>query len=170
MNRYQIAKLVSWANHLHTRKRLQKVVYMLQAAGCPLAAEFSLHHFGPYSEEVARLTDEMVRHSLLEEQAHDNSMGKQYSYRLPAPVQRQLDELEKSERGRELAEALVPFELQAKELLAADLKTLEYASTISFFRSIGDDWDAAVKSAAAYTHTPVSAMKTALPLAIHMAG
>ena len=170
MTRFQLATLVSWASPLKTRKRLQKVVFMLQAAGCRLDTDFTLHHYGPYSEDLARLTDEMVRQGFLEEQEEENGRGKQYSYRLPAPVQRQLDELEKSERGRELAEALVPFELQAKELLAADLKTLEYASTISFFRSIGDDWDAAVKSAAAFKHTLVPVMKTALPLAKQMTG
>ena len=61
MNRYQLAKLVEWAGCLHTRKRLQKLVYMLQSAGCPLEAEFTLHHYGPYSQEIAGLSDAMVR-------------------------------------------------------------------------------------------------------------
>jgi hypothetical protein len=37
MNRYQLAKIVDWAGTLETRKRMQKVVYLLQVAGCPLA-------------------------------------------------------------------------------------------------------------------------------------
>ena len=62
MTRYQLAKLVEWAGTLNSRKRLQKVVFMLQAAGCPLQAEFYLNHYGTYSlEDVTRLTDEMVR-------------------------------------------------------------------------------------------------------------
>src|SRR5713226_2600892 len=35
MTRYQLAKLVQWAGTLRTRKRMQKVVYLLQLAGCP---------------------------------------------------------------------------------------------------------------------------------------
>ncbi len=170
MTRFQLAKLVSWASPLKTRKRLQKVVYMLQAVGCRLDTEFTLHHYGPYSEDLARLTDEMVREGFLEEVEEENGRGKQYSYRLPATVQGQLEALEATDRGREYAAAIAPFESKAKELLATDLKTLEYASTISFFRSIGDDWDSAVKSAAAFKHIPIPVMKTALPLAKQMAG
>lgn len=55
MTRYQLAKLVEWAGELRSRKRLQKVVYLLQAAGAPIEAEFTLHHYGPYSFDVAQL-------------------------------------------------------------------------------------------------------------------
>ena len=44
MKRYQLAKLIEWSGEsLKTRKRLQKVVYLLQAAGCPLDADYTLH-------------------------------------------------------------------------------------------------------------------------------
>ncbi len=163
MNRYQLAKLVSWANCLHTRKRLQKVVYLLQAAGCPLEAEYTLLHYGPYSEELARLTDEMVRLSLLNEQANDNSMGKQYSYMVSEAAQKEITELEATGPGQRWAAELAPFQPTAKELLAADLKQLEYASTIVFFRRQGCDWDTAVEKAATFKNTPT--VKNALPLA-----
>ena len=163
MTRFQLAKLVSWASPLKTRKRLQKVVFMLQAAGCRLDTDFTLHHYGPYSEDLARLTDEMVRQGFLEEQEEENGRGKQYSYRLPVTIHHQLDEMEKTERGRELAAAIVPFESQVKELLTADLKTLEYASTILYFRARGCDWETAVQSAIDFKHT--AAVRDALPLA-----
>ena len=63
MNRYQLAKIVQWAGTLRSRKRMQKMIFLLQAAGCPLDADYDLHHYGPYSQDVARLTDEMVRRS-----------------------------------------------------------------------------------------------------------
>ena len=79
MNRYQLAKIVDWAGTLETRKRMQKVVYLLQVAGCPLGADYTLHHYGPYSQEVARLTDEMVQTGILTETAtrmiHGNRSG-----------------------------------------------------------------------------------------------
>ena len=82
MNRYQLAKIVDWAGTLETRKRMQKVVYLLQVAGCPLGADYTLHHYGPYSHDVARLTDEMVQASLLVEKTTSNAVGQQYSYSL----------------------------------------------------------------------------------------
>ena len=65
MNRYQLAKIVQWAGTLRSRKRMQKMIFLLKAAGCPLDADYDLHHYGPYSQDVARLTDEMVREKLL---------------------------------------------------------------------------------------------------------
>ena len=163
MTRYQLAKIVSWAGDLQARKRLQKVVYLLQSAGCPLRAEFSLHHYGPYSEELARLTDEMVRQSLLEEQSSEHSQGKQYSYRLSAAAAREITDLEATKPGQVWAGELAGFEAMAKQLLAEDLKQLEYASTIVYFRNQDNDWEAAVAKAETFKLTP--AVKNALSLA-----
>ncbi len=153
MNRYQLAKLVEWADRLHTRKRLQKVVYMLQSNGCPFDAEFTLHHYGPYSQEVARLSDEMVRNALLEESVGQNMMGHEYSYQLPDSTRRQIADLEASAQGRGWADQIRPFESLAKELVAAELKQLEHASTIVFFRRRGLDWPTAVEKACAFKKT-----------------
>src|SRR5258706_10557443 len=62
MNRLQLATLLSWAGDsgIQGRKRLQKVVFFLQQAGCPLDCQYTLHHFGPYSRDVADTCDEMV--------------------------------------------------------------------------------------------------------------
>ena len=91
MDNYQLAKLVQWAGTLHTRKRLQKVVYLLQSRNCPLEADFFLHHYGPYSNEVARLTDALVKNELLVEHESETLSGKKYDYTLS---QRALDSLE----------------------------------------------------------------------------
>lgn len=145
MTRYQLSKLVSWADTLHTRKRLQKVVFMLQAAGCPLGADFILHHYGPYSEELARLTDEMVRAALLEEQTSENGVGQQYSYKLRPQAQEKLRSLEQSERGRPLSAQMVRFEPLARVLLSADLPDLEVAATVLYFRRQNHDWPEAIE-------------------------
>lgn len=153
MNRYQLAKLVDWTDCLRTRKRMQKVIYLLQSAGCPLDAEFTLHHYGPYSEEVARLTDEMVRSALLEEQASENALGRQYSYRLPEPIRQQVAAVEATEQGQAWAAELARFEPLARELLGADPKQLEYASTIVYFRRKGYAWPESVEKACAFKGT-----------------
>jgi uncharacterized protein YwgA len=119
-----LAKLISWAGTLHSRKKMQKVVFMLQAAGCPLDAEFYLHLYGTYSEDVARLTDEMVRKGLLEEETKPTPSGSQYSYRLSDQISQQMVELEETEDGKKRASELAPFEAKAKSLLQADVKQL----------------------------------------------
>jgi uncharacterized protein YwgA len=163
MNRYQLAKLVQWAGCLRARKRLQKVVYMLQSAGCPLDAEFTLHYYGPYSQDVAGLSDEMVRIKLLDETEEENMVGQGYSYKLPENTERQIAEFENSAEGRTWTEQLSGYEKLAKKLLKEDLRRLEYASTIVYFRSQGVDWPTAVEKARQFKKT--DAVRNAEPLA-----
>jgi uncharacterized protein YwgA len=145
MTRYQLAKLVEWAGSLHSRKRLQKVVFLLQASGCPFDADYTLHHYGPYSQEVARLSDEMVQVGLLDESSEPNQVGMQYSYALSQVAATEMVQLEKSPKGKKLEKPLSPFEARAKELLNTDLKLLEVASTMVFFRKQGHSWPESVE-------------------------
>jgi uncharacterized protein YwgA len=163
MTRYQLAKLVSWAGRVDARKRLQKVVYLLQAAGCPLEADFFLHHYGPYSQDVARLTDEMVRANLLREEEEPLSQGSRYSYRLPESVEEQLSTSETTPHGKHGLERMEPFESIAKRLFHEDLRMLEYASTIVYFHQQTNEWQEAVAKAERFKGT--SAVRSALSIA-----
>jgi hypothetical protein len=150
MDRYQLAKIVGWAGTLHSRKRMQKVVYLLQQAGCPLEADYILHRYGPYSQDVARLTDEMVGVNLLQEQSESNPLGQQFSYRLGERARARVAEFEATPEGRTFSRRMAGFEAEARRLLGADLKELEVASTIVFFRRQGNDWSVAVERACAF--------------------
>jgi uncharacterized protein YwgA len=150
MNHYQLGKLVQWAGTLQSRKRMQKVVYLLKCAGCPLDADFFLHHYGPYSTDVAQATDQLVRLNLLEETAEGNAVGQQFSYSVPAPALQSLRAFEMTDDGREAARLLKPFEPIARELLQLDIPVLEYASTIAFFQNQKADWNESFKSACAF--------------------
>jgi uncharacterized protein YwgA len=134
MERYHIGKLVQWAGTLNSRKRLQKVAYLLEAAGCALACDHYLHHYGPYSSQVASLTDEMVKDGLLEEYEKVNTVGVTYSYRLSRHAKADLIEFENSTRGTDLHKKIEKFEALSKKLLKTDLTVLELASTVAFFR------------------------------------
>jgi len=147
MNRYQLAKIVEWAGTLHSRKRMQKVVYLLQVAGCPLESDYILHHYGPYSQDVARLTDEMVRVNLLEEQSESIPVGQQYSYRLGDRAKERVAEFEGTSEGRSWSGRMADYEGKARRLFRADLKELEIASTIVYFHRQGHDWPLAVEKA-----------------------
>lgn len=144
MTRYQLAKLVQWAGTLRTRKRLQKVAYLLQAAGCPFDDEFGLHLFGPYSANVAECADDMTNLGLLQEECIGNMAGKQYNYSLTEDAQARLAALESTAEGQAWAQELAPYEARAKELLTTDVRDLEVAATVVFFRRQGYDWPEAV--------------------------
>jgi uncharacterized protein YwgA len=147
MTRYQLAKLISWVETLHSRKRLQKVVAMLQAAGCPIEADFRLHHFGPYSDDLAHLADEMTQAKLLIEEEISIAIGSTYDYRLSDKAKKLLYEFEATPQGKQQAAAFEKYRSQAQRLLNVDLKDLEHAATIAYFRKSGLNWAKAIDKA-----------------------
>jgi len=154
MNRYQLAKIVRWAGTFRSRKRMQKLIFLLQAAGCPLDVEYDLHHYGPYSQDVAQLTDELVREKLLGETAEPHPYGQQYSYVLSEDASRQIVEYEAGPGGSVSAEEMAKFHSLARKLYDTDLKELEVAATIVFFRKQGVDWAAAVEKTCQFKNLP----------------
>lgn len=121
------------------RKRLQKVVYFLQQAGCPLDCAYTLHHFGPYSLDVADACDEMVAAGLIEEEATLQSWGTRYSYKLKPRTQAFLDQADDP--------SMESFREQGAELIAEDLWLLELGSTIQFYYGQTRNWDHAFEKA-----------------------
>lgn len=157
MDRYQLATLVEWAGTLETRKRLQKVVYLLQAAGCDLDVEYTLHHYGPYSSDVATLTDEMVRTGLLDEEEKPNAAGRSFSYQLSPRARSEVGKLRQDVNPPERLGPLSKHAYLAKALLKEpDLRKLELAATVAYFyqREPNRGWDAARSAAAKFKHLP----------------
>ena len=151
MDRYQLARLVQWAEdiggQLKSRKKMQKVVFLLQCAGCPFNAEYSLHHYGPYSAEVAQLTDELVQIGVLNEESSVNHVGRQFSYRLTDQAKEAVAAFEESVQGRPARDEMSRFADRAKELLREEIPRLEYGATIAYFRAKGFDWDESFQKA-----------------------
>jgi uncharacterized protein YwgA len=141
MNRLQLATLLSWAgeNGLRGRKRLQKVVFFLQQAGCPLDCRYTLHHFGPYSRDVADACDEIVAAGLVDETGGSAGADMQYTYRLKATTHELLQKTPDAQMNR--------FEKLGTELINENLWTLELGSTILFFYCQAADWDHALARA-----------------------
>ena len=151
MIKYHLAKLVDWVGNLETRKRMQKIVYLLQAAGCPFEADFFLHRFGPYSQDVARITDELVAIGILEETASENQVGRQFSYCLTTSGREKIAALEAKPDTQEYCDRLSVFGDLAKDLAATGLRDLEVASTMAYYHhDLGLDWDQAKVSACSF--------------------
>lgn len=147
MTNYHLAKLVEWTGTLKTRKGMQKLVYLLQANGCPFDAGYRLHHFGPYSDDVAEIADDLVRRGFLQERAVANAAGKQFNYSLTAKAAASIAELEATPRGASRHAELAGFETLAQDLVRRDVRELELAATIVFFRQQHHEWPAAVEKA-----------------------
>lgn len=157
MTRYQLAKIVEWAGTFQSRKRMQKLIFLLQASGCPLDVDYDLHHYGPYSQDVAMLTDQMVGANLLTETKEARPYGEQYSYALTEGARRQILEYEAGPRGSGPAEEMARFQALGRELYECDLRELEIASTIVFFRKQRLDWKTAVEKTRQFKNLPSDA-------------
>jgi uncharacterized protein YwgA len=161
MNRHQLATLLSWAGEqgFSRRKRLQKVVFFLQQAGCDLGCHYTLHHFGPYSQDVADACDEMVAAGLVIETGGPQSTTKQYSYTLKPEIRDSVSTTPESQ--------IQQFQTLGKELIETDLWQLELGSIILFFHRQKSDWNQALEEACNFrTVSPtVDASQSALNLA-----
>lgn len=144
MTRVQLAMLIRWLEPLQSRKRLQKVTFLLQAAGWPGSLDFQLHSHGPYSLELSRLCEEMVQSGLVREQPMSGSAGRQYAYSLSELGRLRLGTFETT--SRESVAALAGFEGLARRLASVDLPTLESTATIVYLR-LQADWAQAVQKA-----------------------
>lgn len=142
MDKLALATLLSWNEAIEGRKRLQKITYLLQAAGYPADANFILHHYGPYSRDISQTSDELVSLKILEEKKRETQWGTVYHYEL-------------TDHGRELLlkanasrlEELERFQTLAEEFKPLSTRQLEIGSTIAFFHRQSHDWDEAVRSA-----------------------
>ncbi len=154
MNRLQLATLLSWAgsNGISGRKRLQKVVFFLQQAGCKLDCTYTLHHFGPYSRDLVDACDDMVSAGLIVETGGPS----QYCYSLSKGTE---SLIAKSPEAK-----MLTFRDLAIELLKEDLWLLELGSTILYFYRQVDDWGRALVEACKYKNVSVSDHKSAASL------
>jgi len=144
MTRVQLAMLIGWLEPLQSRKRLQKVAFLLQAAGWPGNLDFELHSHGPYSLELSRLCEELVQSGLVREEPVAGTAGRQYAYSLSELGRLRLNSFEAS--SQPTVAALARYEGLARRLSTVDLPTLEIASTMVYLR-LQVDWTQAVLKA-----------------------
>ncbi len=149
MNRLQLATLLSWsgAHGLQGRKRLQKVVFFLQQAGCPLGCQYTLHHFGPYSRDVADICDEMVAAHLIDESGGSQNGSMQYTYKLKPSTGQLLANSPDDEMKR--------YQPLGESLMNENIWTLELGSTILYFYRQLQDWEEAMRKACGFKKVSV---------------
>ena len=172
MTKYQLAKLILMAGGLKSRKRVQKTVHLLQAAGCALGVDFRLHYYGPYSRELADTLDRMTRADVLVETPQETQVGTQYDYKFEEQMRESLEAYERTPRGEAAKEEMETYEELLETLCDTRPRVLELASTIVAFREAGLGWDEALGETAGFKSEPTDsrAMDAARELAHTVVG
>ena len=113
-----------------------------------MGCQYTLHHFGPYSRDVADTCDEMVAAGLIDETGGPQNGSMQYAYKLKPQI---LESVNKTPEPQ-----VQQFEQLGKELIGMDLWQLELGSTILFFYRQIPDWDHALVQACKFKDKPTN--------------
>lgn len=134
-----LAVLASLPGHtIKGKKRLQKLGMLMQCAGLDLDTEFTLHHYGPFSSELADAADELMLLGTID--GRHEQVGPfglfQTVYRLP----------ESSRQQPQLPQREKHILLELDRFTTAEL---EMASTIAYFLKEGSSPTEALQKASA---------------------
>lgn len=133
MKEYWLSKLLCAVGHVDSRKRLQKSIYLLQRKGCPLVFDYFLHYYGPYSSDLADLTDRLDSAGIIEETSHQDRFGNiTYKVEFTEKGSRLLDRFEETDQGRKMSEQIDHFVSLFKKLTRESVARLELAATAAF--------------------------------------
>ncbi|ASN04024.1 YwgA family protein [Virgibacillus necropolis] len=112
------------AKEVTGRKKLQKMIFILQKCKVPFEEKYQFHFYGPYSEELTLRTEELCNLGFIDEVKEDKSNYYQYNYTI-------------TENGKEFLEqfTLNMPEIEGKvELLKnRSSRFLELVSTMLYF-------------------------------------
>ncbi|WP_042143951.1 YwgA family protein [Paucisalibacillus sp. EB02] len=81
-NHAKLMRFFSEAKQVTGRKKLQKMVYILQSFGIPFEEKFQFHFYGPYSEELTLRIEELCNLGFINEEKEVKSNYFQYHYSL----------------------------------------------------------------------------------------
>jgi uncharacterized protein len=158
MTNYELAKLAIMLGGLHSRKRIQKTVHLLQAAGYDCGLDFRLHYYGPYSAELAERIDTMAKSGLLRESTRATPVGTQYDYTFNSDARGSLELFEQTDEGRTAKAKLESFGDLLAMVNAQAPRVLELAATIVAFRQSGSSWLEAVQKTSDFKREPVESL------------
>lgn len=91
-NHAKLMQFFSVANEVTGRKKLQKMIYILQKCKLPFEEKFQFHFYGPYSEELTLRVEELCNLHFIQEEKEDKSNYYQYRYSITDDGQSFLDQ------------------------------------------------------------------------------
>ena len=153
MKDYWLAKLISSVEEVDSRKRLQKAIYLLQLAGCPLKCDYLLHYYGPYSFELAGLINQLDGANIIKEIPEPLPTGVvKYRSMVTEKGTKILNSFETTKNGRQLCNAIGPFIPRFQKLNEKNPWILELAATAAYYHD--DNWQVAQQQTAAFKRIP----------------
>ncbi len=169
MKEYWLAKLIESVGTINSRKRLQKIFYLLQfKKDFPLKLDYILHYYGPYSFELASLLDQLRLSKILNETSPDTCvLGASYNYTITSEGTQILKSFEASNDGQIASEQIQPFVNSFKSLAKQDVWLLELAATTAYFYQGAHDWPKAQKLTGSFKK--ISASEKILGQAVSLA-
>ncbi|MDB6118908.1 MAG: hypothetical protein JWO08_2689, partial [Verrucomicrobiaceae bacterium] len=119
----QLGILFKGVSHVEGRKKLQKMVHILQEFGVPFGVRFGYHHYGPFSEQLQDSLQSFQHDGLIAE----TPVGGQFPTSQFTPEAKLLELLDQV--GATVSPAWVDF---ASELNAKSPRDLEAISTLIY--------------------------------------
>jgi len=79
-NHAKVMQFFDVSNGVTGRKKMQKMIYILQKCHIPFEEKYEFYVYGPYSEELALRVEELCNLGFLEEEKEDKRSYYQYHY------------------------------------------------------------------------------------------
>ncbi|AGA59445.1 hypothetical protein Theco_3398 [Thermobacillus composti KWC4] len=122
-----VLSIFSVVEKVYGRKKIQKMVHLLEAAGTRMPFKYEYHYYGPYSAELQAELNDLAQQGFLRETTHDET----YVYEI-------------TDKGRKFKEKLDQFGITVaidKELVQSMVQQssqfLEMVSTYAFLINAG---------------------------------
>lgn len=150
--RYRVLSLLAVLGEVRGRKKLQKIVFLLQHWGTDLHCRFTYHFYGPYAADLQVLMQELAAQDLLREERDKG----QFVYRITDKGRAFIAKWEGRFAGEEPPSAVsssrkaVPAGLPVRRLQALAAQSapfLELLSTYAYLLETGDGPDSAREKA-----------------------
>ncbi|MFD1036899.1 YwgA family protein [Virgibacillus byunsanensis] len=81
-NHTKLMQFFSVAKEVTGRKKLQKMIYILQKCDVPFEEKYQFHVYGPYSEELTLRMEELCNLGFVHEEKEEKSNYHQYHYQI----------------------------------------------------------------------------------------
>lgn len=81
-NHAKLMHFFSIAKEVTGRKKLQKMIYILQKSHVPFEEKYQFHFYGPYSEELSLRVEELTNLGFVSEEREEKSNYYQYHYQI----------------------------------------------------------------------------------------
>ncbi len=82
INHAKLIRFFQIANEITGRKKLQKMIYILQKCNIPFEEKYQFHFYGPYSEELTLRVEELCNLGFLMEKREEKTSYYQYRYQI----------------------------------------------------------------------------------------